>query len=338
MAYTQKNKTIPTPIRERVIALWAQGECFKSIASKVRISNRTASNIVTNMAEREHLLALRPGGKERTIANPNVVEFIEYQKTAKPSTSAAELQAALVRDRVCTPENLPAKSTISDVLRKDLQYTYKKLHIVPEESRTQANQLRTLDYIMQMSEIDPNKLHFFDECSVKTTTGNRVYGHARKGQPAIEIKRYASNCNYTVNLLQSVFGVSNFGVLEGASNGLEMLHFFNESLQIVDTIYGNPVLSNGDVVVMDNCGFHHGRFAEAELRQMLGERGVTLIFQPPYSPEFNTCEFSFRVLKQYLRKHEHFSINFTELAILHGLEEITPDMCRRFFQHCGFLV
>lgn len=236
------------------------------------------------MAEREHLLALRPGGKERTIANPNVVEFIEYQKTAKPSTSAAELQAALVRDRVCTPENLPAKSTISDVLRKDLQYTYKKLHVVPEESRTQANQLRTLDYIMQMSEIDPNKLHFFDECSVKTTTGNRVYGHARKGQPAIEIKRYASNCNYTVNLLQSVFGVSNFRVLEGASNGLEMLHFFNESLQIVDTIYDNPVLSNGDVVVMDNCGFHHGRFAEAELRQMLGERGVTLIFQPPYSP------------------------------------------------------
>ena len=44
---------------------------------------------------------------------------------------------------------------------------------------------------------------------------------------AIEIKRYASNCNYTVNLLQSVFGISNFGVLEGASNGLEMVPFFS---------------------------------------------------------------------------------------------------------------
>ena len=114
--------------------------------------------------------------------------------------------------------------------------------------------------------------------------------------------------------------------------------FSMKAYKIVDTIYGNPVLSNGDVVVMDNCGFHHGRFAEAELRRILGEREVTLVFQPPYSPEFNTCEFSFRVLKQYLRKHEHFSINFTELAILRGLEEITPAMCRRFFQHCGFLV
>lgn len=104
------------------------------------------------------------------------------------------------------------------------------------------------------------------------------------------------------------------------------------SLQIVDAIYGNPVLSNGDVVVMDNCGFHHGRFAEAELRRMLGDRGVTLLFQPPYSPEFNTCEFSFRVLKQYLRRHEHFSTNFTELAILRGLEEILHHL--QTFAYC----
>ena len=154
------------------------------------------------------------------------MNLLNIKKIAKPSTSASELQAALIRDRVCTHEDLPAKSTISDILRKDLQYTYKKLHIVPEESLTQANQLRTFNYIMQMSEVDPSKVHFFDECSVKTTTRNRVYGHARKGKRAIEIKRYASNCNYTVNLLQSVFGISNFGVLEGASNGLEMLPFF----------------------------------------------------------------------------------------------------------------
>ena len=68
--------------------------------------------------------------------------------------------------------------------------------------------------------------------------------------------------------------------------------FFNESLDIVDDVYGNPVLANGDTVVMDNCGFHHGRFAEAELRRMLENRGVTLIFQPPYSPEFNTIQLS----------------------------------------------
>ena len=140
--------------------------------------------------------------------------------------SAAELQAGLLRDRVCTVENLPSKSTISNIICKDLGYTYKTLQVVPEESLTEANQLRTLNYIIQISELDPAKVHFFDEYSVKRTTGNRIYGHAPKGKPLIEVKRYASNCNYTINLLQSVFGITNFGVIDGASNGLEMLQFF----------------------------------------------------------------------------------------------------------------
>ena len=267
-----------------------------------------------------------------------MVEYIEFQKVSKPSTTTVELQAGLLQDGICRDENLPSKSTIGDILRKDLRYTYKKLHVIPEESLIEANQIRTLNYIMQMSELDPTKVHFFDECSVKTTTGNRTYGHAPKGKPAIEVKRYASHCNYTVNLLQSVFGITNFGVVEGPSNGLEMLEFFNDTLHVVDPIYGNPVLANGDYVVMDNCGFHHGRFAESELRRILTEQGVTLIFQPPYSPEFNTCEFSFRVMKQFMRKHEYFSVNFTEVAIFRALEQITPDMYRRFFGHCGFLI
>ena len=129
MAHTQKTK-IPIPTRECVVTLWAQGDRFTSIASKRGISNRAASNIINNMAEREHLLALKPGGKETQIATPNVIEYIEYQKISKPSTSAIELQAALVRNRVCRHEKFPSKSTISDILCKDLQYTYKKLHAV----------------------------------------------------------------------------------------------------------------------------------------------------------------------------------------------------------------
>ena len=78
-----------------------------------------------------------------------------------------------------------------------------------------------------------------------------------KGLPAVEIQRYTSNCNYTVNLLHSRFGIDNFNILEDPSNGFEMIHFFEESLQAIDHV-GNPVLANRDVIVMDNCGFHHG--------------------------------------------------------------------------------
>ena len=116
------------------------------------------------------------------------------------------------------------------------------------------NLLKTLNYIMYMSGVDPSTVHFSDETSVVKTTPNRSYGHGKKGLPAVEIQRYASNCNYTVNLLHSRFGIDNFNILEGPSDGFEMIHFFEESLQAIDHV-GNPVLANRDVIVMDNCAF-----------------------------------------------------------------------------------
>ena len=42
------------------------------------------------------------------------------------------------------------------------------------------------------------------------------------------------------------------------------------------------VFLEGDTLIMDNYGFHHGRITESALRAMLATRGVTLLFQPPY--------------------------------------------------------
>ena len=58
-------------------------------------------------------------------------------------------------------------------------------------------------------------------------------------------------------------------------------------MHVVDKFYGDPMLALGNIVVMDNCWFHHAHFAEAELRSMVGQRDITLIFQPPFSP--NLC-------------------------------------------------
>ena len=122
---------------------------------------------------------------------------------------------------------------------------------------------------------------FFDECSVLVTSGNRAYGNSYIGEPAIEIQRYASNANYTLNLLHSVHGVDYFKVLRGPSNGMELLNFFNEALS-VNRVDGSTILENGEVVIMDNCKFHLGQFLEAMLRDILQEHGVCLIFQLVY--------------------------------------------------------
>jgi len=58
---------------------------------------------------------------------------------------------------------------------------------------------------------------------------------------------------------------------------------------------------------MDNCGFHHSPFVEPILTAMLKDCGVHLLFQPPYSPEFNACELCFHNIKAFLKKKTAFS-------------------------------
>ena len=91
-------------------------------------------------------------------------------------------------------------------------------------------------YLIEVSGANIMALHFFDECSVVKTTEDRHYRHSSTGTNETEIQRYASNATFTVNLLHA------------------------KALPEQDA-FDNPVLKDGDLVVMDNCGLHHARHA-----------------------------------------------------------------------------
>lgn len=99
---------------------------------------------------------------------------------------------------------------------------------------TDNAQERLEEYLAVCSACDPRNIHFCDESSVIKTMGNRSYGHAAVGQRAVEIHRHASNANYTVNLLHSIFGVEHVNILPGPSNGLELLNFLAKALDEQD--------------------------------------------------------------------------------------------------------
>ncbi len=117
-----------------------------------------------------------------------------------------------------------------------------------------------------MSGVHPSKVHK-DNPQSKIRTSEKRTRSSGSSTLLIELQLYSEYFTYR-------FGVVNFNILDRPSNGLEMLNFFQECLTIVDPVYGNPVLGQGDIVVMDNCGFHHGAMAEPELRTMLGNNGV----------------------------------------------------------------
>ena len=167
------------------------------------------------------------------------------------------------------------------------------------------------------------------------TTGNTKYGSAVLGEPAIEVQRYTSNANYTINLLHSIKGVDFFYLLDGPSNGMELLTYFDEVLQL-ERADGSATLERGDCVIMDNyCGFHHARFVEPILRNMFADYMWYNFIIPAslYSPDFNTCEFCVCQIKDYLRRYQLFEEHETKIAIAEGILQISPENWLSYFRH-----
>ena len=55
---------------------------------------------------------------------------------------------------------------------------------------------------------------------------------------------------------------------------------------------------------------------------MLADSGITLLFQPPCSPDFNTCEFCFRQIKDCLRRYQLLAEHETKIVIAEAILQI----------------
>ncbi|CAJ0855803.1 hypothetical protein AMST5_00866 [freshwater sediment metagenome] len=77
-------------------------------------------------------------------------------------------------------------------------------------------------------------------------------------------------------------------VLDGPINGQWFKTYVDQVLV--------PALSPGDIVVTDNLGSHKG----AGVRQAIEAVGATLLYLPPYNPDFNPIENAFSKLKALL--------------------------------------
>ena len=91
-----------------------------------------------------------------------------------------------------------------------------------------------------------------------------------------------------------VAGLRNSGmvapmVLDGPINGLAFQAYVDQVLV--------PDLRPGDVVVMDNLGSHK----RPGIRASIEAAGASLLYLPPYSPDFNPIENAFAKLKAMLR-------------------------------------
>lgn len=113
-------------------------------------------------------------------------------------------------------------------------------------------------------------------------------------------------------------------VIDGPINGQSFLAYVEQLLV--------PVLSPGDIVVMDNLGSHKGKAVRAAIRAA----GAKLFFLPPYSPDLNPIEQVFAKLKALLRKADERTVKATWQRIGLLLDTFTPRECSNYLLNAGY--
>jgi transposase len=93
-----------------------------------------------------------------------------------------------------------------------------------------------------------------------------------------------------------------------------------------------PELRPGDVVVMDNLSSHKG----PRVRELIEASGASLLYLPPYSPDFNPIENAFAKLKALLRKAAERTVGALWDRIGTILDAFTPAECANYFRAAGY--
>jgi len=112
-----RSKPISNEIRERIIELMKNGWLNKRIALMTGVSPASVSNIIQqyNRTGSYHHIPHRKGTKH---TGQNIKDYVRFLKETEPYYTNHQIRDRLVRDQICSLEELPSQSTISRILRK----------------------------------------------------------------------------------------------------------------------------------------------------------------------------------------------------------------------------
>jgi transposase len=172
-------------------------------------------------------------------------------------------------------------------------------------------------------DLDPNRLVFIDETWASTKM-TRTHGRAPRGE---RLRSSIPHGHWKTTTF--VAGLRNSGmvapmVLDQPINGAAFQAYIDQVLV--------PELKPGDIVVMDNLSSHKA----AGIRAAIEAAGASLLYLPPYSPEFNPIENAFAKLKAMLRKAAARTVEGLWNVIGRTINTFTPTECANYFAAAGY--
>lgn len=182
---------------------------------------------------------------------------------------------------------------------------------------------RRLVWFERQPDLDPTRLVFIDETGASTKMA-RLRGRAPRGRRCRAAIPHGHWKTTTFVAALRLDGITAPMVLDGAMSGAAFLAYVRQLLA--------PTLRSGDVVVMDNLPAHK----IVGVRQAIEAVGASVLYLPPYSPDFNPIEQLFAKLKALLRKAAARTIDTLWAAIADALNAFTPQECAHYFTNAGY--
>ena len=164
---------------------------------------------------------------------------------------------------------------------------------------------------------------FIDETGASTKMA-RLHGRAPRGERLRAAIPHGHWKTTTFVGALRLTGMTAPMVLDGPMTGEWFLAYTEQVLV--------PTLRPGDVVILDNLPAHKG----PAVRAAVEAAGATLLFLPPYSPDFNPIENAFAKLKTLLRKAAARTVDHLWRVIGDCLDAFTPDECANYFAAAGY--
>ena len=170
----------------------------------------------------------------------------------------------------------------------------------------------------------PARLIFLDETSVKTNM-TPLRGRSLRGERLLADAPFGKWRTQTFVAGLRCDALIAPWIIEGAMDGAAFDAYVSTQLA--------PLLSPGDVIILDNLNVHKSPRAA----QALAARGAWFLFLPKYSPDLNPIEMAFAKLKAHLRKAKARTYDALWKALGDICNLFTPQECWNFLKEQGYV-
>ncbi|WP_414646153.1 IS630 family transposase [Bradyrhizobium sp. 2S1] len=310
-------RALSVDLRQRVIAAIDGGMSCRQAAERFGVSTASAIRWRGRLKEVGDIVPKRQGGDRKSQRIEAHSQLILEAVTAKPDITLAELRELLKRRGISTG----IASLWRFFQRRKITLKKRPAHAA-EQRRGDINAARE-EWFEGQIDLDPERLVFIDETSANTKMA-RLYGRSPRGErcrAAIPHGHWKTT-TFTAGLRSD--GLIAPLVLDGPMDGDAFLAYVEQLLA--------PSLRPGDTVIMDNLPAHkvHG------VREAIRAVGASLLYLPPYSPDFNPIEIAFSKLKALLRAAAARTMPDLWQAIANALKRFSPEECQNYLVAAGY--